>query len=76
MGWCFAIINNRLAEIFFEKNKSGIKFLGYCYVKENEYKLKKEKEWIKKDIVKHYFIYRNGIYKNSDTKNLYFMGQL
>ena len=64
MGWCFAIINNRLAEIYFEKNKNGIKFLGHCYVKESEYTLKEEKEWIKKDIEKVKLIYRKGKYRN------------
>lgn len=30
------------AEIFFEKNKRGIKFLGHAWVKKSEYKTKKE----------------------------------
>ena len=64
MSWCFAIINNKLAEIYFEKNKSGIKFLGHCYVKESEYTLNEEKEWIKKDITKVQLVYRNGKYRN------------
>ncbi|MEK9176278.1 MAG: hypothetical protein AAB520_02425, partial [Patescibacteria group bacterium] len=64
MSWCFAIVNNRLAEIYFEKNKNGIKFLGHCYVKESEYTLKEEKEWIKKDIEKVKLIYRKGKYRN------------
>lgn len=64
MGWCFAIINNRLAEIYFENNKKGIKFLGHCYVKESEYELRKEKEWIKKDITKVQLVYRNDKYRN------------
>lgn len=44
MEWCFAIINNRLAEIYFERKKRGIKFLGHFYVKESEYTLKEERE--------------------------------
>ncbi len=67
MDWCFAIVNKRLAEIYFEKNKKGIKFIGHCYVKESEYKLKKEKEWIKKDIVKVQLVYRSGNYRNKLT---------
>ena len=76
MSWCFAIINNRIAEIYFEKNKKEVKFLGHCYVKESEYTLKEERDCIKKDIVKHRFTYRKGVYKNRITKDLYFIGQL
>jgi len=64
MSWSFAIINNKLAEIYFEKNKRGIKFLGHCYVKESEYTLKEEREWIKKDIAKVQLVYRNSKYRN------------
>lgn len=67
MGWCFAIINNKLAEIYFEKRKGRIKFLGHCYVKESEYTLKEEREWIKKDIVKVQLVYRKGTYRNKLT---------
>ena len=45
-------------------NKNGIKFLGHCYVKESEYTLKEEKEWIKKDTEKVKLIYRKGKYRN------------
>ncbi len=65
MGWCFAIINNKLAEIYFEKNNRGIKFLGHCFVKESEYRsMKEEKEWIKKDIARVQLAYREGNYRN------------
>lgn len=67
MGWSFAIINNRLAEIYFEKSGKKIKFLGHCYVKEKEYALKEEREWIKKDIAKVRLVYRKGSYKNKLT---------
>ena len=33
-GWCFAIVNGRLAEIHFDK-KYGI--YGHCYVKREKY---------------------------------------
>lgn len=26
MCWCFAIVNNKLAEIFFDENKNGQKY--------------------------------------------------
>lgn len=38
MPWCFAIINNKLAEIYFEKKKGKIKIEGHCYVKKEEFK--------------------------------------
>ena len=41
--WCFGLINNRLAEIYFEKGK----ICGHCYAKESGYKTKQEKRWIK-----------------------------
>lgn len=62
MNWCFAIINNKLAEIYFEKNKGSIKFLGHCYVNESEYSSEKEKKWIKEDMMKVRFTYRKGKY--------------
>lgn len=57
-GWCFAIVNGRLAEIFFDK-KYGI--YGHCYVKREEYS-KKEHTMIDFDITKHQFIYRKKFY--------------
>ena len=64
MSWCFAIINNKLAEVYFEKKKGKIKFLGHCYVRRSDYRSKREKEWIKKDTIRVQFIYRNGAYKS------------
>jgi len=62
MNWSFAIINRRLAEIYFDKKKGKIKFLGHCYVKKSEYKTKRESEWIKKDTKRFNLTYRNRIY--------------
>lgn len=45
-GWCFAIVNGRLAEIHFHK-KYGI--YGHCYVKREEYN-KREQKMIGADI--------------------------
>ncbi len=64
MGWCFAIINGRLAEIFFEPRKIGEpKILGHAYVKREEYKTKKEQTYIREDTAKFRLSYRNGLYK-------------
>lgn len=50
-GWCFALINSRLAEIYF--NEKGI--FGYTYVTRNEYLTRKEQKWIDADIEKFQF---------------------
>lgn len=70
MNWCFAIINNKLAEVHFENKKDKIKFLGHCYVKSSEYKSKKEKDWIEKDTARIKLIYRNGAYKSKSDLRL------
>lgn len=63
MAWCFAIVNNKLAEIYFNKTKHGPKIWGHCYVKKNEYKTKQEYGWIKEDTAKLKFIYRMSKYR-------------
>ena len=64
MSWCFGIVNHRLAEIFFNKSKSGqIKILGHCNVKKKEYKTKQEQKWIVIDTRKIKVVYRNKKYK-------------
>lgn len=65
MSWSFAIINSRLAEIFFKgKTLKSIRIFGHAYVNKTEYTSKKEQEWIDKDTKKLNFSYRNGKYKN------------
>lgn len=61
--WSFAIINGKLAEIYFEKNKGKIKFLGHCYVKRSEYKTKYEIKAIKLGTKKVKLSYQKGKYK-------------
>lgn len=63
MNWSFAIINNKLAEIYFERTKGELKFLGHCYVKKEEFKTKKEQRMIREDIVNNQLIYRSSKYK-------------
>lgn len=62
MGWSFAIINGRLAEIFFDKKKGKPIFLGHCYVKSSEYKTKIENKYIRYDTKKNRFTYKNKKY--------------
>jgi hypothetical protein len=64
MNWCFATINNKFGEIYFEKGKSGqIKFLGHCYFKKEDLKTKEERDALKEDIKKFRIIYRDRKYK-------------
>ncbi len=64
MSWCFAIVNNRLAEIYFDKTKKGPKIWGHCYVKRSDYKSRKEQYMIKEDTTKVSLVYRHGEYKD------------
>lgn len=63
MSWSFGIVNNKLAEIFFENNKGKRNILGHCYGGESEYKTKKEKRWIEEDIRKIRVVFRNRKYR-------------
>lgn len=63
MGWSFAIVNNKLAEIFFDKNKKGqVKIRGHCYVKKEEYRTKREQKWIVEDTKRTKLRYRKKKY--------------
>ncbi len=63
MYWCFAKVNNRLAEIYFDQKRGEPKILSHCYVGLEEFKTKKEQIWIKAETTKFQFIYRDGNYK-------------
>ncbi|MFH1193157.1 MAG: hypothetical protein V1656_02465 [Candidatus Jorgensenbacteria bacterium] len=58
-GWCFAIVNNRLAEIYFDA-RWGI--WAHCYVERHEYRTIQERKWIKEDTERYRFTYRGGYY--------------
>jgi hypothetical protein len=63
MGWSFALMNGRLAEIFFDHKKNGEPIIrGFCYVSKSEYKTKKERLWIKTDTKRYHFTYKNKKY--------------
>lgn len=64
MTWCFAKINGRLAELYFDENKSQTKFVGHCYVKKSEYKTERELKWIELDSKKYKFKFKNLTYYN------------
>ena len=64
MSWNFAIINNRLGEIYYRKDKNGkIKVQGHCYVKKEDFKTKEELRAIEEDTKKGSIVYRNKKYK-------------
>lgn len=68
MFWCFAIVNNRLAEIYFDNIEEGNKILGchiegHCYINKGDFQGKQDKEWIKKDTANFRFSYYGGKYK-------------
>jgi len=64
MCWCFAIVNNKLGEIYFDRKKNGrIQILGHCYVRREDFKTKQEQKCITEDIEKARVIYRNEKYK-------------
>ncbi len=70
MPWCFAIVNNKLAEIYFDENKDGKpKIFGHCYVKKEEYKTKQEQKWIEQDTKRVKAVYRNKKYKLISPNN-------
>ncbi|TSC86402.1 MAG: Uncharacterized protein G01um101416_675 [Microgenomates group bacterium Gr01-1014_16] len=62
MSWSFAIINNKLAEVFFDKTRNGINFHNHCYVKKSEYTNKEELKQLEKDIQKVRLTYKNHQY--------------
>ncbi len=66
MGWCFALVNGRLAEIFFDKKKDGrMKVRGHCYVKREEYTTKQEQKWITSDTKRTRLTWRNKKYRTA-----------
>ena len=67
--WCFAIVNNKLAEIYFDKKNSKVNIWAHCYVKKEEYKTKEEQKWIKEDTENIRVVYRNKKYKLINTQN-------
>ena len=63
MPWSFALINGRLAEIFFEGakiNRPGI--WGYAYVKRGAYKTKHEQKMITQDVKRARFTFRKKVF--------------
>ena len=64
MSWTFALINNRLAEIYFDRKGKTIVIRGHCYVERSEFTTKREQKYIDVDIKKHMFSYRGKRYRD------------
>lgn len=72
MSWCFALINGRLAELFFdrEEGESEPKIIGHSCVSISEYKTKRDQKLIEKDTKRYQFSYRNKIYRDKIRKKV------
>ena len=66
-GWRFALLNGRLAEIYFVVGKGTSGIWAHCYVDKDKYD-KSEKKMIAADIKKHQLIYRKRKYFSLKTK--------
>ena len=63
--WCFAFINNRLAELYFDRDKKGRLLLeGHGYIDDTKGWTREEKKWIPIDTKKYQFSYRKGYYRD------------
>lgn len=67
MNWRFAIVNNKLAEIYFDEDRT--KVWGHCYVRKEDYATRQEQKWIARDTKKGRFICRNKKYRFVPTGN-------
>ncbi len=75
MSWAFALINNRLAEIYFEKRGKMFVMQGHCYIKREEFTTKKEQKEIDTDIKKHVLWYRKGSYRDKIGGLMFYTGK-
>ena len=62
-GWVFALINGRLAEIWFEKGKGTAGIFAHGYVDRKSFMTIKEQKMIDSDIKTNRLSYRNKKYR-------------
>ncbi len=67
-GWCFAMLNGKLAEIHFKKKNGESIIWGHCYVKREEFKTKREQRMIDDDTKKVQLTWRKGVYTRVTKK--------
>ncbi len=65
MSWAFALVNNKLAELYFERRGKTIRMGGYCHVERSEFITRKELGEIDFDTKKYQLSYRNGRYRDN-----------
>ena len=63
MSWCFAIVNGRLSEIFFDGKGKSKHVWGHCYVHSENYATKQEQKWIGRDTKYNKVAYQNKKYR-------------
>ena len=74
--WCFAIVNNRLAEIYFEKHSNQVEIYAHCYVLRSEFTTKEELKQIDDDIKNVKISYRKGKYRLLPKNNIWTIPEL
>lgn len=57
-GWCFALVNSHLVEIYFRGRKE---MYGHCFARKKEYS-KTEQRMIDADLKRYAFTYRKRVY--------------
>ncbi len=68
--WCFAKVNGKLAEIYFEKKRGKNEIYGHFYAKKSEYETEEEQKWIKEDTKKFNFVYKNNKYTDLNMEKI------
>lgn len=63
--WCYALVNNRLGEIYFTRKSGKVVIEGHCYLDPNESLTKAEVAALQHDIPTNQFTYyrRNYTHK-------------
>ena len=76
MSWCFALVNGRLAELYFEKRRGKPVILGHAYVQESDFKTIREQRYIAADTKKYRLTYRNRTYTDQRTRTILASGDI
>ncbi len=63
MNWCFAKINNRIGEIYFDRTKGGqARIFSHCFIERANFIAKEENEAFESDAKKFKVVYKNKKY--------------
>ena len=72
MSWNFAIINNRMAEFYYDIKRGTVVPQGHCYVKRGDFKTKEEHKHINVDTMRYILSYRNKKYRDHITGKVFY----